>query len=151
MTDNLQLIATRMRVPIPKEFSFPLGAEVISEALRDVAVYEELSLRFWYHFRLSTPSRLQAHVDRGEPLKALSCGSDGEIFIYPVFRQHRAMVKRLLLETGLPRLRQWFSAEQNYFRQICSQPGLQGRCRIVVRFSDETLNFEEYGARIVRQ
>lgn len=59
------LIRTASKSKIPQGFSYPLGAEIISEALADVPQYELLSIRF-SSFNVVGNPKVEKPIETGE-------------------------------------------------------------------------------------
>jgi len=142
------MIPTSHKSKIPQTHSYPLGAELLTQALSSVPQLETLELSFhgvWaakegkdlypvlkvnhMHFRESqySPKSFVAHGFYTD---------SWEIIVYPVLRERKAEVKRLLLAEGLPKVREWLSAER-------SPAWLEGRKTLSV-YGDESLQSLKY-------
>ena len=106
-TEEFRLIPTDGRVRISKELSFPLGAEMISRALYGVPGYGELRLNFLGYCDRANPSRIREMVQDRERLAVLEVWGSSVISIYPVPRENKSVIRKVLCNVGLPRLRRW--------------------------------------------
>ncbi len=118
----MSLIPTTHRGKISRQLCYPVGAEMISEALRGVPHFERLSLWFRAADRdsLGTPAKLCAAAKRDEPLPVLKASyiTSSRLYgeerwrleVYAVPREDRAAVRRALMDEGLPQVRAWLSA-----------------------------------------
>ena len=117
---------------LPRYLSFPLGFESIATALDSVPVFAEIDLTFSAYPVLSATD-FRRIIDANEPYivisaryvkwdKGPSLGSEEwvqdylrgkwELWVYPVARRLRADAKRILLESGMPKIVEWFSCER---------------------------------------
>jgi len=101
---------TRVRAKISSRLSYPVGAELISAELADVLQAE--SPEIWF---LSKYERLKT---RGEPYEILTVSytslelheSGWKIWVRPVPRELKHLVKEVLKAELFPRIRQWLTA-----------------------------------------
>ncbi len=117
-TEEFRLIPTDGRVRISKELSFPLGTELISRALYGVAGYEGLRLHFLGYCDRANPSRIREMVQDREPLAVLEVWGSSVIRVYPVPRENKSVVKKVLCNVGLPRLRRWLVDSNTWVDEV---------------------------------
>lgn len=105
------MIPTGYKSKIPKTHSYPLNAKPISDALLDVPQRELLKIDFasWKTFA----------KDRvpGAPYRVLSASYSGgavfpgwTLYVYPVPRSLRHLVKDKLVTEALPKIRNWLTS-----------------------------------------
>ncbi len=120
------MIPTSFRAQISSKLSYPVGSEVLSNALAGAPHVDELRLTFYAHalstatecenaLRLRVPIMIAEAKFRGHGLRPgigawadLSAG--WLITIYPVLRTDRSIARALLREQGLPAIRQWLAS-----------------------------------------
>src|SRR5262245_24073336 len=124
------LIPTRHRDRLPMDLSYPIGAEVLSEAFRGVPQYGMLSL-FFTTWRQPGTAAAATKASRGAGRQHVLCanyrhlrpghGSSGALIrsgfyepdwslsVYAVPRQCRSLVRALLIRDGMPLLRAWLT------------------------------------------
>lgn len=143
--DGFRLIPTDIRYRISKELSFPIGAELVSEALNGVPGYDRLILSFWAVLDRATPPRVREILQDDRPLVILDVFGH-HISVKPVPKENKWVVKNVLYELGLPRLRQWFIDYEAWSK---GEPDLflYRTCKIFVCIAEEKLNFWEDEAR----
>jgi hypothetical protein len=95
----MSLIATRLRQPLPKGFSYPIGAEVISAALAPTVPFERLGLLF------STPYADNVMV-------VLCEREDWRIVVNRVPTSLRSSVHAQLVSEGLQRIVDWMNHDR---------------------------------------
>lgn len=120
-------IPTKYRSKLSKDLSYPLGAEIISEAFAGVPQFESLSLSFSPYGSIfsSGVEKTRRHiepykifeVEMHHHLKGLTSPNrfieegfydeNWEIHVYPVPAELKSAAKRLLLDKGLPQAKQW--------------------------------------------
>jgi hypothetical protein len=148
------LIPTDHKAKIPHTFSYPVGAERISEALQDVPQIKELCVSFPYfdcakHLRGGGKIHpvLEAQYSHSRPgLSSSNAMIESgwyrpkwEIRVRPVIRGLKHSVMELILGEGLPRVREW----------LLSRKGLAGReayDRMTLLFDEVagTMSYEHY-------
>ena len=118
------MIPTKFRTKIPQSLSYPIGAELLTEALRDVPQLDQLTVAFFHYLRSNKTSNTlpvieglyqNFDVTLGTPKSFIArgmCDETWELTVRPVPREQKSVVKRLLLEEGLPKLAEWLSAER---------------------------------------
>ena len=123
----MKYIPTANKYKLPKEFSYPLGAKEISEALAEVPQYSKLSITFmdrgifWaskYKQSIKNNEQIeileiQYYIPKGNistPKKWLNEGypnSGWKITVYAVPKENRHQANIALKAKVLPRLEQW--------------------------------------------
>ena len=90
MLAPLELIRTRLKEKLPKGFSYPVGAEMISTALEGIPHFQELSIRFSWKDRFWA-SKYNASVRAAGKLTMISVNFWREwvISVHAVPSQHR--------------------------------------------------------------
>ncbi len=146
------MIPSSHKSKIPQTHSYPLGAESLSEAISSVPQLESMQLSFRGVWALKEGSKLYRVLEvnhmnfRETQYSSKSFAAKGfyndswEIIVYPVLREQKAEVKRLLLTQGLPKIKAWLSAER-------SPAWLEGRKTLSVSFDDslQSLKYKEDG------
>ena len=118
IVEEIVLIPTKFKSKIPHTLSYPIGAEAISSALKDVPQFGDLTLQFslWKFLRPD-----QTHVYTVLVLnysRAAGSLTSGEldlkwpeprwtIMVRPVPRNRRHLIKTRLEEEALPFARRW--------------------------------------------
>jgi hypothetical protein len=127
------MIPTRSKAKLPKALSYPLGAAMISEALAGAPHADELHLAFSDH-PVWPASKFQRVLREGLPYRVTSAWFipaagpgysrphtltaagwyDGcwSLTVYPVLRELRAAVGRLLQARGLPAVVEWLQSSE---------------------------------------
>src|SRR4051812_10855754 len=121
------LIPTQLKVKLPKDLAYPIGAEAISDAFLNVPQFERLVISFTpYNFGFASDfqeARKQNQpyqifrVSMIHPLKDLSSSNqfieegfyneNWKIDVYPVPRELKSAVKNFLVEESLPKAKIW--------------------------------------------
>jgi hypothetical protein len=102
------LIRTGLRDKLPRGLSHPVGAEAISRALQGCPRYDELWTAFGSRPRPLHP--MPAECAHFRLAFAVSCSnySDGwHLSVPAVPSEERAVVRQLLIASGLPSVREW--------------------------------------------
>jgi len=102
------LIPTLYKVRLSREFSYPVGAELLSEHLAGVPRFSDLRLCFsdvvtvW-------KSKFQRMLKEGSDYAIIEARlwEPFELFVYPVQRHLKHAAQDLLISQGLPMLRDW--------------------------------------------
>src|ERR1700722_6223772 len=125
------VIPTLSRTRISRHLSYPIGAEVISEALTTVPQFAQLQLLF-YSSKFHTPLRSKEYefvriqylnnAKSGErwPIANLwgrPLQSRWEIAVQPVPRVLRHRIKRYILDSALPQMRDWLVERAQLLQQ----------------------------------
>ena len=118
---------TRSRDKIPQDFSFPIGIELINTACEDLGELPVLEVRFTWLSKLRVAAKnsssnpvLRATFVRWD--KRPSLGNEAwvqdylagkwSLDVYPVLRVQRSVVRRLLVQTGIPALMAWLASDR---------------------------------------
>jgi hypothetical protein len=122
------MIPTRLKARLPRQLSYPVGAEAISEALAGAPHVEAFSVTFWdeavwpaSEFRRLLLERLPYKVMTAEYQPTRKPGISAsdhmvqigwydekwELSVYPVRSEFRQLANRLLREVGLPAIVTW--------------------------------------------
>ena len=112
------LIPTSFKDKLPRGLSYPIGAELLSEALAGVPQYDTLTLSFYGSAPLRSyhPTRVLAASYSNSPPgltgsnEGIAQGWYGEswgITVSAVASDLKSVVRGKLLEAGIPRLRAW--------------------------------------------
>jgi hypothetical protein len=152
------LIPTKRRSQIAHELSYPVGAEMVSEALAEVPQFELLTLTLRMPYEV-TPAHIRQASDSGGYLCVFDaayrnvnpglCGSQDsiergwydeawELSVYPVLRENKAVAREALRARGLPAVRDWLATPRPDTWRI-------GRRRLAVRVrpADGAVEFDE--------
>ncbi len=130
------IIPTFSRAKIPRNLSYPVGAEAISEALISVAQFQELKLIFYlskfaigvrsgrYGLRSYEFLRVEylnnAKPGEGWPVSSLfprPPQSRWEIVVQPAPRALRHQINQYILRSALPEVRRWLTERTQLSRQ----------------------------------
>jgi hypothetical protein len=120
------LIPTLYRAKLSKEFSYPVGAELLSESLLGVPHFGDFKLCFsdvvtaWkVKFQLMIAEGLDYVIIKAR------LWEPWEIYVYPVQRQLKYAARGSLIAIGLPMLRNWM------FRHEPHSPLREPLCRVM--------------------
>jgi hypothetical protein len=145
------MIATTFKSKIPQTHSYPVGAELLTESLSSVPQLELLTLNFyglWAKDRSNLQPVLRVnHINiRESQYSSKKLVAQGfykdtwEIVVYPVLREYKGEIKRLLLDEGLSKVKDWLTAPR-------SSTWLEGRRTLSLVFDEvsQSLQYEEEG------
>lgn len=130
MRDDLPITTTRKSGKLRRGLSYPVGAEIISEALGDLSSRMSIGLSFlfpttWRGGNLEkliekTPSYLVLGISFRRPLKPTistpnyliekAFTEHWDIIVYAVPSVHRAKVRSLLIDSGIETARKWMES-----------------------------------------
>lgn len=123
-------IPTNSRSRISRKLGYPLGAELISEALQGVSQYEQIKLHFTAGWSSNFEQDLKRHLSDRRPLRilyvtyantppGLSASNASieagyfnqrwELWVEAVPVESKAAIRELLQSKALPRVKQWLS------------------------------------------
>jgi len=130
-----KLIKTTYRIKIPKNFSYPIGAEILSHAFKDLKYYDDLEIMFRYKrecfaskFNKTIKQKgeiLIFHLEYNKMKLGFKAGTmvyeEGwEIVVYAVPTELRHTIKILFLNDILIKARNWLeSLEKELPRIYC--------------------------------
>jgi hypothetical protein len=104
------LIPTRYKQRLPERFSYPVGAELLSQHLAGLPQFADLSVCFsdrptW------RASKFQQMLADGSPYEIVTASAEPSayIYVYPVQRHLRHPARCALVSHGLPALRAWLA------------------------------------------
>lgn len=107
------LIPTLYKIRLSREFSYPVGAELLSEQLAGVPHFSEFRICF-SDVVSAWKSKFQQMIAEGADYEVIRARlwspcfwSPFEIFVYPVKRELKHAAQEALVSHGLPRLREW--------------------------------------------
>lgn len=119
-----RIIPTRMKRKIAHDLSYPLGAEVISQALAESAQFEDLSIHFltdpWVVARQNTERLLFSckHSSRAAELPrnwtdefGVPLFSEWQVNVYAVPKEMRHRVRTFLTADALPKVGTWLERQ----------------------------------------
>jgi hypothetical protein len=120
MMEDIVLIPTGFKSKLPHTLSFPIGAEAISLALKDVPQFRKFTLDFWFY------SQIRPNVDRTylvfeiayrrvaksifirrDDLESGRFDTTWSIKVRPVSRVRRHLIQTKLEEESLPLAKKW--------------------------------------------
>lgn len=103
------LIPTLSKAKLPREMSFPLGAEKLSAALSGVPHFGEMRLCFSgvLRHRKSVEQRIFLE-NQDYTILSVILWPPFYVEVYPVKRELKNEVREALASHGLPRLREWW-------------------------------------------
>ena len=120
MPEDTFIIPTRYRSKVPKDASYACGAQMISNALRSVPQFEQLSVAFGEHFpanKLREPDPLQFMEFSYRKMAPNICSTvedqwgwlkiKWEIRLTPILRTQRRFAKDYMQETGFSEAAAW--------------------------------------------
>jgi len=113
-------------VPVSKDLSYPVGAEIVSKLLAGVPQYELLNIYFAGYVTAAT---LRRRIARGEPVGIFEASyyharpalnrprsfrglETWELRVHPIPRERKFETRRLLVEDGLQRVRSWLTLQR---------------------------------------
>ncbi len=122
MITFMNLIPTKSKAKLPKDLSYPVGAELLSEALKDIDQYKSLTVDF-FDQPFIRKSQFQEQIDNNGCIPILwacydgsdYCCEDGQyhktwdITVFPVPRDTKNVVKEKIIHEGFPILISWYS------------------------------------------
>ena len=102
------LIPTGYKLRLPQRFSYPLGAELLSEHLAGVPQFADLRVCFSDR-PTAWASEFQRTLADGVPYEIVRVSADPStsIYVYPVQSHLRHPAQQALVSHGLPALRTW--------------------------------------------
>ena len=151
------MIPTTYKSKLPHTLSYPVGAEAVSVSLKGVPQESALSIGFYDHptifasefkkLRESKSPYLIFSVAYRHLRPGISASNQfiaegwyeetWELKVYPVPHSHKAVARQALLSEGLPRVREWLSAERTpawrYGRKFCEVFFVESDGRIIMR------------------
>jgi hypothetical protein len=106
------VIPTLYRTRLSREFSYPVGAEILSEALAGVPNFSDFRICF-SDVVSAWKSKFQQMLATGVDYEIIRARlwSPFEIFVYPVQRGLKHPAHEALVSNGLPKMREWMSRE----------------------------------------
>jgi hypothetical protein len=139
------MLKTSYKAKLPQGWSWPIGAETLSEWLEGVEGAEPVPLHFSdYQIRDSHFRRIRA---QGLPYRILSItysapfaywADQWQVRIDPIPSTHKKFVHTRLLSSGLSKVRTWLEASR---RNGVSQG--RGSCRVLFQESSLKVFFEQ--------
>jgi hypothetical protein len=108
------LIPTLYKVRLPREFSYPIGAQALSEQLADVPHFADFRICF-SDLVSAWKSKFQRIIaERSDyEIVRVRLWAPFEISVYPVQRILKHTAHELVLSQGLPKLRAWIVQRGN--------------------------------------
>lgn len=112
----MKLISTAYRQRLSKELSYPLGAELLSEAFSGVPQYPDLFIEF--HGRWNgTPAEVRRLAREGHDLPVFKASyvdftklygeERWKLQVYPVPSEDKSRTRQAIIEHALPKVRSW--------------------------------------------
>jgi hypothetical protein len=146
---ELVVIPTASKAKISHDLSYPIGAEAISKALKDLPQFSSIRLQFYYwsdcFLRRGKYEYLRVeYLNNVSPLDEHPVSRlfqrppqyQWEIVIQPVPRIHRHQVKTYIAGSVLTEVREWLKQRSNF---------TQNGSEVLAFFYDEKLDkFETY-------
>ena len=133
------LIPTRYKVRLSCEFSYPIGAEALSEQLVGIPHFDEFQI--YFSDVVSTwKSKFQQMLAEGADYEIVRVRfwSPFEIGVYPVQRPFKHAAQDGLVSHGLPQLREWM------VRQGSRTTMTFASCGIVFSPPSQTVHIQEH-------
>jgi hypothetical protein len=148
------MLVTHVRKRLPRGWSYPIGAQEISQYLEDVPGAKEKPLWFsdragWFHSQLDALRRedhpypiLRLSLQRGGYFVEDQTAVHWDVNIYAVPSGLRAAVRQSLLPAAMQKVRTWLVARR-------PDTVLDGGayCSVLVRESDALLYFERCASK----
>lgn len=102
------VIPTLYRTRLSREFSYPVGAEILSEHFTGVPNFPEFRICF-SDVVSAWKSKFQQMLAEGADYEIVTARlwSPFEIFVYPVQRRLKHGAQEALVADGLPKMREW--------------------------------------------
>lgn len=131
------VIPTRYKARLFGNLSYPVGAEILSEGLQEVPQITGLRVTFTLPplldptetnspYRILSAEYCFQPVELSSSKKFIEDGwydEDWGLTVFAVRRQVKSLVKNLLVQDGLPRVKKWLMAERTpvwkYGRKTC--------------------------------
>ncbi len=117
---DIVLIPTNFKSKLPHTLSYPIGAETISVAFKDIPQFADFNLEFWFWsqvrpdieriysvLEISYSRRAKSIHSRKDDLEAGRFDPKWTIKVRPVSRVRRHLIKTKLEEEALPLARKW--------------------------------------------
>jgi len=126
----MELIPTARKDKLPKLHAYPIGAQIVSEALADVPQYENLRLWFSRYPKSSLvmKARYTVPADTSQLLNSPRyLTTRWDINIYAVPRERNAAIKSHLKSVGLASICEWLAT-------IRTETWLQKSQRFTIRY-----------------
>src|SRR5262245_33876675 len=133
------LIPTLYKTRLSREFSYPVGAELLSEQLAGVPHFSEFRIRF-SDVVTAWKSKFQQMIAEGADYEIVRVHlwSPFDIFVYPVKRELKHAAHEALVSHGLPQLRDWM------LRQSSRTTMTFATCGIVFSPATQTVHVQEH-------
>jgi hypothetical protein len=121
----MNLIPTLYKTKIPKNLSYPFGAEILSNALKEVKNYDDLYVGFSdYSFR--DKSEYKRLIENKRQIKVMKISynynkypflgefwdKDFDIIVYAVPKDKNQIVRETILEIGIPVIIEWLTKKR---------------------------------------
>lgn len=132
------LIPTFYKTRLPRGFSFPIGAEALSEHLAGVPQFSEFRICF-SDLVSAWKSEFQQMIAEGADYEIVTARlwSPFEIFVYPVQRSLKHAAHEALVSEGLPKLRAWM------LRQSVRTAMTFRACSVIFSPATQTVHVQE--------
>jgi hypothetical protein len=118
--EDVVLIPTSFKSKLPHTLSYPVGAEVISFALKDVPQFEEFTLNFWFWsqvrpdversyrvFEISYSRGAKSIYSGKHDIESRRLEPKWKITVRPVSRNRRHLIKTKIEDEALPLAKAW--------------------------------------------
>ena len=106
------LIPTQHKSKVYQGWSYPVGGEIVSDALTDISQYDAMNLWFSMPPRNAAADSMGLAATRYLAPRLSALERNWKIDICAVPCQHRALARELLIEQVLPRFKLWFEARR---------------------------------------
>ena len=111
----MEMIPTALKAKLPKIHAYPVGAKLVSEALFDLAQYQ--NLRIWFSRYPKSSLVMSVTYEIPADTSHLLCRPRyllprWDIWVYAVPREISASVKSHLKSTGLASVREWLAMDR---------------------------------------
>lgn len=112
MSDPLfspRLIPTHHKTKMPRGWSHPVGAELISKALLGLPEYDSIYLRFLWssQYKVETKEGLLSISYESPDQTAME--QNWRIDVFAVRSEHKLLLRQRIVEEVLPRAREWMT------------------------------------------
>ena len=151
------IIPTKYKSTLPQRLSFPIGAEILSEALLSVPQFEKLTVTFFYYSKANDFPKESVEFsvveirfrnlkpNQNSPKQFIDEGfydETWEITVKPIPRELKSKIKQHLIAQGLPKIKEWLSVKR-------PASWLEGRKSLEVLYHkiDDVLKYKENGTR----
>lgn len=104
---NKKILQTARRRKPPRGFSYPVGAEILSEAFADLPQFDEVVLDFYVPIKHSSATRYLMTIDYNPHGVGFGLDSKWCVAVCSVPSNAKKPVREALMGGGFARIREW--------------------------------------------